>query len=178
MPLARDRFTWLAYGQLSAFGYFFYGFGPVVPLLLEEQHTSRGVAGLHGTAFAVGGVACGALAPWVVRRFGRQTAMWTALGGLTAGALGFWVAHALWATLPLAVVTSAFGTLVVVVVMAGLSDHHGPAGPAALSEANALAAGVGLLAPLVIGATVAAGWGWRPGLSVVVVLVGLLALAA
>ena len=44
MRLARDRFTWLAYGQLSAFGYFFYGFGPVVPLLLQEQHTSRGVA--------------------------------------------------------------------------------------------------------------------------------------
>ena len=125
-PLVRDRYTWLAYGQLSAFGYFFYGFGPVVPLLLQEQHTSRGVAGLHGTAFAVGGVACGALAPWTVRRLGRRTAMWLALGGLTAGALGFGVAHPLWSTLSLAVVTAAFGTLVVTIAMAGLSDHHGP----------------------------------------------------
>ena len=176
--MTRDRFTWLAYGQLSAFGYFFYGFGPVVPLLLQEQHTSRGVAGLHGTGFAVGGVVCGALAPWVVRRFGRRAAMWAALGGMSAGALGFWAAHPLWATLSLAVVTSAFGTLVVIIAMAGLSDHHGPAGPAAFSEANALAAGVGLVAPLAVGATVAAGWGWRPGLAVVVPLVALLALAA
>ncbi len=176
--MRRDRFTWLAYGQLSAFAYFFYGFGPVVPLLLQEQHTSRGVAGLHGTAFAVGGVACGALAPWVVRRFGRQAAVWTALGGMAAGVLGFWAAHALWATLTLAALTAATGTLVVTIVMAGLSDHHGPAGPAALSEGNALAAGVGLLAPLVVGATVAAGWGWRPGLAVVAPLAGLLALTA
>src|SRR5436190_19878511 len=71
MPAAalnRDRLTWLAYGQFAAFGYFFYGFGPVVPLLRVEQHTSRGVAGLHGTAFALGGMLGGALAPWLVRR--------------------------------------------------------------------------------------------------------------
>src|SRR5207247_9579525 len=40
--LVRDRLTWLSYGQVAAFGYFFYGFGPVVPLLREEQHTRPG----------------------------------------------------------------------------------------------------------------------------------------
>ena len=174
--LVRDRFTWLAYGQLSTFAYFLYGFGPVVPLLLREQHTTRGVAALHGTAFAVGGVICGAVAPWSVRRFGRQTTVWAALGGMAVGVLAFGVAHALWATLSLAVFASACGILVVTIAMAGLSDAHGSAGPAALSEGNSVAAAVGLLAPLTIGGTVAVGWGWRPGLAVVAVLVGLLAL--
>ena len=54
--LVRDRLTWLTYGQLAVYGYFIYGFGPVVPLLRDEQQTSRAVASLHGTALAVGAV--------------------------------------------------------------------------------------------------------------------------
>jgi len=62
--------------------------------------------------------------------------------------------------------------------MAGLADHHRAAGPAALSEGNAVAAGVGLLAPLAMGAMVRAGWGWRPGLSLELAVVAALAVAA
>jgi predicted MFS family arabinose efflux permease len=173
--VVRDRFTWLAYGQIAAFGYFFYGFGPVVPLLRAEQHTSRGVAGLHGTAFAAGGLLCAWLTPVLVRRFGRQVALWTGLAGLSLAVGGFWVLRSLWGTLPLAVIASAFGTIVVIVVLAALADHHGTAGAATLSEANAVAAGIGLLAPLAMGVMIQAGWGWRPGLSVEVGLVALLA---
>jgi fucose permease len=53
-----------------------------------------------------------------------------------------------------------------VVVLAGA---HGPAGPAAFSEANAGAAATGLVAPLLIGGGVAIGIGWRPGLLVAAV---------
>jgi MFS family permease len=156
MPrLDRDRLTWLVYGQLAAFGYFFYGFGPVVPLLRDEQHTSRGIAGLHGTAFALGGIVGGALTPRLVRRFGRQTVVWTGLAGVSAGVLGLWVAHALWATIALAGIISVFACLLIVMATTVLSDRHGPAGPAVISEANAVAAGVGLLAPLVVGALLA-----------------------
>jgi MFS family permease len=176
--LVRDRFTWLAYGQIAAFGYFFYGFGPVVPLLHVEQHTSRAVAGLHGTAFAVGGVLSAMLTPVLVRRLGRQAAGWIGLVGLSAVIIGFWVLRPLWGTLSLAVLAALFGIVLVNIVMAALADHHGPVGPAALSEANAVAAGVGLLAPLVMGLMIRAGWGWRPGLSIEVPAVVALALAA
>jgi predicted MFS family arabinose efflux permease len=171
--LVRDRLTWLAYAQLAVFGYFFYGFGPVVPLLLEEQHTSRGVAGLHATTFAAGLVVAATAMPYLVRRFGRQAVAWAAMGGLGAVALGFWAAHPLWATLTLAGFSSVFGALIVNTALATLSDHHGPAGPAALSEGNALGAAVGLGAPLVLGAAVATGLGWRPGLAVTAGLVAL-----
>jgi len=51
-------------------------------------------------------------------------------------------------------------------------------GPAAISEANAVAAGIGLLAPLVMGAMIRAGWGWRPGLALVAGITVLLAVVA
>jgi predicted MFS family arabinose efflux permease len=178
MSLARDRFTWLAYGQIAVFGYFFYGFGPVVPLLRLEQHTSRGVAALHGTAFAVGALLCGTLAPVLVRRFGRQVVVWLGLAGVSLMVLGFWLLRPLWATLLLAVLAAFFGTFVVNIVMAALSDHHGAGGPAAISEGNAVAAGIGLLAPLAMGAMISTGWGWRPGLALVAGFTALLAVLA
>ena len=52
-----------------------------------------------------------------------------------------------------------------------LSDHHRSASPAAISEANAFATGTGAVAPLVVGAAVALGLGWRAG--VLVTLLGI-----
>ena len=173
--LVRDRLTWLTYGHFAVYGYFFYGFGPIVPLLRAEQHTSRSVAGLHGTALALGGMLGGALTPWLVRRFGRTGAAWIGLAGLAVAVLGFGVLHPVWATIALAAISSMFGTFIANTVVATLSDHHGFAGFASISEANACNAIAGLLAPLVVGVCVAAGLSWRPGLAVVAVLVVLLA---
>jgi MFS family permease len=173
--LIRDRLTWLTYGHFAVYGYFFYGFGPVVPLLRAEQHTSRGVAGLHGTALAVGGMLGGALTPWLVRRFSRAGAAWFGLGGLGVAVLGFGILHPVWVTIALAAISSMFGTLIANTVVATLSDHHGSASFSAISEANACNAAVGLVAPLVVGACVAGGLGWRPGLAVIAVLVVALA---
>jgi len=173
----RDRLTWLMYAQLAVWAYFFYGFGPVVPLLRDEQHTSRGVASLHGTAFAVGGVVGGALLPWTVRRFGRSWLIWTGLGAVAVGMVGLWLSHPLPATLAWAALASMGGSGVVNGTAAVLSDHHGAAGAASISEANAVAAAVGMVAPLAVGAAVAAGLGWRPGLGVTLGLVALLGLA-
>ena len=53
--------------------------------------------------------------------------------------------------------------------------HAGDPSGIAQTCRDAVAAGVGILAPLAVGATVAAGWGWRPGL---VALIGGVALVA
>jgi predicted MFS family arabinose efflux permease len=170
--------TWALYGLFAIFGYFLYGFGPAVPLLREEEHTSAAVSGLHSTALATGSIVSGLLGTYVVARWGRPRAVWAALAGMCAGVVLFCSAPVLPVTLAGALVTGTFGSALVNINSAALSDHHGAAAPAAMSEANALGSGLGLVAPLVIGATVAAGAGWRVGLLVILPLCAALAVAA
>jgi MFS family permease len=176
--LVRDRLTWLTYVQLAVWCYFLYGFGPVVPLLRDEQHTTRTVASLHGTAFAVGAIVGAATIPGLVRRLGRGRLIWYGLTGVSLAAAGLWVSHSLALTLTFATIGSYFGGCVVNAAVATLADHHGAAGSASITEANAAAAASGLLAPLVVGGAVSAGFGWRAGLAVVMLLTALLGLAA
>jgi fucose permease len=176
--LVRDRLTWMSYAQLGAWGYFFYGFGPVVPLLRDEQHTSRSVASLHGTAFALGGALTGLLLPVLVRRLGRPAVIWLGLAGVCASTAALLLSHHLPATLTSVMLASTSGGLVVNGIVAVLADHHGPGGAAAFSEANAVAAAVGLIAPVTVGVAVAAGYGWRPGLGVVIAVIVALAAVA
>jgi len=178
LSLTRDRLTLVTYAQLGIFGYFIYGFGPVVPLLRDEQGTSRAVASLHGSALAVAALVGGAAFPWLVRRFGRPQVLWAATFGLAVGVLGLWAARPFAATMIATFVTAVAGSTLVNGVVATLSGHHGPAGAAAISESNAVAAGVGTVSPLIVGAAVSVGLGWRPGLAVVVPLVAAVALVA
>ncbi|NBE81359.1 MFS transporter [Micromonospora rubida] len=179
MPrLTRDRTTWLAYSQLALWGFFLYGFGPVVPLLRDEQGTSAAVAGLHSTAIAVGALLGGALFAPVARRIGRGRTAWLGLAGVAVGVTAFGTIRPLPATLAAVVVIATFGMLMISGVNVILTAHHGSTASAALTEANAACAGMGILAPLLIGATVDAGLGWRPVMAVEVGLIALLALAA
>ncbi|HEX2356754.1 MAG TPA: MFS transporter [Micromonosporaceae bacterium] len=179
MPrLLRTPETWLIYAQLGLWGYFLYGIGPVVPLLRDEQGVSAAVASLHGTALAVGGLIAGGTFPILVRRLGRGHTMWLSLTGAALSTIVLCLFGALPATLAATAVASVFGTMVVSGVVAGLSEQHGPAGPAAISEANAAAAGMGIVSPLVIGLAVGAGLGWRPGLAAMAGLVVVLAVVA
>ncbi|MEW2376352.1 MFS transporter [Micromonospora sp. NPDC047812] len=179
MPrLTRDRLTWLTYAQLGLWGFFLYGFGPVVPLLRDEQGTSAAVAGLHSTGIAVGALAGGAIFAPLARRLGRGRAIWIGLAGVAAGVAALGLVRALPATITAVAVIATFGMLVISGVSVVLTDRHGAGAPAALTEANAVCAGAGILAPLVIGASVDAGWGWRPAMAVEVGLIALVALAA
>ncbi|WP_422745316.1 MFS transporter [Micromonospora sp. WMMD754] len=179
MPrLTRDRTTWLTYAQLGLWGFFLYGFGPVVPLLRDEQGTSAAVAGLHSTGIAVGALAGGALFAPVARRYGRGPAIWLGLAGVAAGVTALGLLHPLPATIAAVAVVATFGMMVISGVNVVLTARHGPAAPAALTEANAACAGMGILAPLTIGVTVDAGVGWRPVMAVEVGLITLVALAA
>ncbi|RZU73248.1 putative MFS family arabinose efflux permease [Micromonospora kangleipakensis] len=179
MPrLTHDKITWLAYAQLGLWGFFLYGFGPVVPLLRDEQGTSAAVAGLHSTGIAVGALLGGVLFAPVARRLGRGPVIWLGLAGVAAGVTALGALHPLPATIASVAVIAAFGMMVISGVSVVLTARHGDAAPAALTEANAACAGMGILAPLVIGATVDAGLGWRPVMAVEVALIALVALAA
>jgi fucose permease len=167
--VVRDRATWLAYFHLGLFGYFLYAFGPSIALLRDDEGYSRTVASLHGTAMAAASVAVGFLGVHLVRRIGRGPFLRLGSVALALGLLVYTGFTPLWATLLGAFVASMGGTAIMVGVNAFLPDHHGPAAPRAMSEAHGLGATMGLLGPLAVGAGVAIGWGWRPGILATVV---------
>lgn len=177
MRLERDSLTWLTYLQLGSYGYFLYGFGPTLSLLRDEQGVSRSVAGLHGTALAVGSLLSALVVARLVLSFGRTAVVWAGLATLCAGVLTYASTTALPATLVGAFVGAFGGSFVVVSSAPVLSDHHGDSGPSAISEANAVAAGVGTVAPLVVGLSVGLGLGWRPAMLLLVPAVLALAVA-
>ena len=172
VALRRDQLSHAGYAGLITWAWFLYGFGALLPLLRTEQGTSRAVLGLHSLALAVGGGAAGLLAVAVVRRFRRRGAFTLAALLITTGMVGLVLAPGPWLSVPAVAVVGVGGAMLVNAAMPALSDHHGPAGPAALSEANAAAAAVGLLAPLAVGAGVALGVGWRPAALLVIPLAG------
>lgn len=173
--LRRDGVTWLVYGQLGAWGYFLFGFGPVLPLLRDSLDVSRTVAALHGTMIAAGSLTAGLCYPRLTARFGRGPVSWAGLAGLCTGVLLLCAGHHLVWTLTGVLVAGVFGALVVTGSSAILADHHGPAGPAAITEGNAVAAGFGVAGPALVGAGVAVGIGWRPVLAALVLPAAVLA---
>jgi fucose permease len=154
-----------------------YGFGPVLPLLRDELHLSRTVAGFHGTMLAIGAIVAGLVFHRLVARVGRGVAMWLGVGGMSAGVAMLCATSALPATLGGALVAGLFGSVVVNGSSAILSDHHGHAASGAITEANAFAAGFGMAGPVAVGAAIDAGLGWRPALLVVLALAAVIALS-
>jgi predicted MFS family arabinose efflux permease len=175
--LERDARTWLTYAQLGVYGWFLYGFGPSLTLLRDEQGFSRTVAGLHGTALAVGALASALLVAPLAQRFGRVRMIWAGLVLMCLGIAVLTSLTALAATLAGAFLCSFGGSFVVTCTSTVLAAAHGPSGPAAITEANAVAAGVGAISPLAVGAAFALG-SWRPALLVLLVVVALLAVLA
>jgi MFS family permease len=176
--LRRDRFTLTLDGVFVTWGWLLYSFNPSVPLLAAELGVSNAQAGLHGTAMAVGAVLAAAATPRAVLRLGRRTALVAACVLLGAG-IGLLVSG--W-TLPVTltgmVVVALGGNVAISAAQAGLVLHHGRTASAAVTEANGVGSGVGLLGPLAVGACVAAGWGWRPAVAVTAVLALATAVAA
>lgn len=156
--------TRLIYMQLGVYGYVLFAFGPAVQLLREETGVSKTVSGLHGTAMALGAVTTGLFGARLVARIGRPASLWLGVSGACAAAVVLTLSRAVPVTLAAAYLAILSGSFIVSAVTTVLADHHGAAGPAAVSEAHAVAATVGLLAPLSLGAAEAAGIGWRVGL--------------
>jgi predicted MFS family arabinose efflux permease len=165
----RDRVTWLTYALLGLWGYFLYGFGPTVPYLVDDLHLSHALGGLHSTVTASAAVVIGLAGQRPAARWGRRRLLWGGALLLSLGTLLYCSVRVVPLTLTAALVFGLGGALIVNNVNAVVMDHHGERGPAVLSEANAIAAGMGIAAPLVIGAAVAVGLGWRAGLLVTVV---------
>lgn len=176
LRVRHDSWTRLLYLQLGAFAFFLYAFSPSIALLKDDLHLSAGVAGLHSTCYAVGVTAGSLSAPRYIRKAGGfRPALWWGLVGLALSVGLFCSVPSLAVTLPAAVICGIFGSLLCIAVPAALSRAHGAeTGPAAITEANAVAAFVGIAAPLAVGGADAAGLGWRTALLSVAPLSALL----
>lgn len=173
--LQRDDVTFTAYTALAGWAWFLYGFGAMLPLLIDEQGISNTRGGLHLSAEAVGSLIAGLSATTIVRRFARRGALVLAAALVIAGTFLLTIGSPTAVTLAAVLVMGTGGSLTINTVNALLAQHHGMAAAAALSEANAVAAGVGLLAPLAIGACIGAGLGWRPALLVTAAVMAMMA---
>jgi len=165
----RDRLTLTLDGAFVTWGWFLYAFTPTVPLIADEQGISFALAGLHGTAMAVGSVVSGLVTPWISGRHGRRVQSLAGTVAILLGVVALVAGTALVATLPACFLLSLGGNLTITAAQPALVVHHGAAGPSAVTEANGIGSAVGLLAPLAVGLTVGLGWGWRPAVAATVV---------
>lgn len=161
----RDRFTYSLYTISLSWSWFLYAFGPTTPLIQTELNVSRTQVGLISTMMALGTVCVGlGLSPMILR-LGRRTMMISGASLVIAGVVILGLAHSLPLVLLGALVASLGGSTVITAAQPALGAYHHEAGSAAITEVNAAGSGLGLMAPLVVGAMVAAGFGWWPAVA-------------
>lgn len=165
----RDRPTWIAYAQMACYAWFIYSFGATLALLRDEQGTSRAVSSLHGSLMAVGGLLGGLLTARAIDRYGRGRVLRVGTIATAIGILIYTMPAGLHVTLFGILFAGFAGAFLLIPVNAFILDHQGAAGPASLTESNALSSLAGLVGPLVVGIGAATIFGWRVGMWTVVV---------
>ena len=161
----RDFPTRVAYAQLAAFGWFIFGMGPSMQFLREDLGLTRTVLSLHNIVGSVGSIGAGLFTAAIIRRVGRgQLSRWASISLIVGIAL--YLGPSVIFTLPGAFLCGFAGITILQCNSSFLNSHQGLAAPASISEVNALAAGVGLISPIVIGAFVKADIGWRSGIAI------------
>jgi MFS family permease len=118
---------------------------------------------------SLGGIAAGLSAQKLIHRFGRGKLLRWASAVLSLGILLFCVGRVVPLTLLGFTLCFLGGVTIVQSTAAFLSHHQGRFASASISELHGVAAGFGLLSPVVIGLCVTYGLGWRVGMAVGVV---------
>lgn len=162
----RDRFTWLAYLSLAFYGYFLNVLGPITPFLKDELRLTYTVSSFHFTAFAVGILLVGAGGHLLIQRIGRQRSLWLGLFGMSLSVLLLLAGRSPVITIGASFLMGWIGSLILAIVPAALSDHHGESRAVAFSEANVIASLLATSAPLMVGWFAQSTGGWRMALGI------------
>ena len=149
----RNGQFWLLALQVATVNFFTGGFGPSQALLREDQGTSLGVAGLHGTAMGVSAIIAGAMNSKLVHRFGRSSTTWIGLTVFSIGIVFFVFAPPVQLTL-LATFIAGWGISVVInnVNTAG-SQAFAERSHTAVAQINAVAIAGFVTGNFVVGTT-------------------------
>lgn len=165
----RNGQFWLLALQVATVNFFTGGFGPSQALLREDQGTSLGVAGLHGTAMGVAAIFAGTLNSKIVHRFGRANATWIGLIIFAIGIIFFVFAPPVQFTL-LATFIAGFGVSTVINNVNTAGSHaFAERSHTAVAQINAIAIAGFVTGNFVIGATAnIVRQEWRIGLLVTI----------
>jgi fucose permease len=173
----RDRLTWAAYWLLGYFAFLEAVLGPLMPFIRGDLHLSYAVASLHFSVFALGGIIMGILSDRLARWHSQRTALWGGAAGMALGAGLLAIAPRAALTILAAFIMGLLGVLLLNTLQAVLSEHHGPRGTVALTEANVMASLFAILAAALVGGLTATGLAWRWALVPPIILLALLALS-
>lgn len=171
-PFARDRVTVLAYAAVGAYAYYLYALGPVLAFLHDELDLSYTMTSVHSALWAGGTVLTGVIFGSLVRRVGRRAVLWGSVAGTCAGGLLFSVSHQVGLTLLSTGILGIAGSLVQAATTVILADRHGVWRGRALVESGVMAAGAAVLAPVVLGSLDRTNFGWRAGMLLPAVALG------
>ncbi len=165
-PMTTEKFRWDRLTYASALGYALLVGGLSVGVVLGELrhqfHLSGVIAALHGSTFGFASICAGLFGVRVVDRLGRRSSLLTAAVTIATGITMFCLGPAWPITLLGTALAGLGGALLVMVMPALISDHHGEHRAEAFAAVNGAPGLAGVTFSLVIGAALALHWSWRP----------------
>jgi len=149
----RNGQFWLLALQVATVNFFTGGFGPSQALLREDQGTSLGIAGLHGTALGVAAIIAGGFNSKLVHRFGRSNTTWIGLTVFSIGITFFVFAPPVQLTL-VATLIAGLGTSVVINNVNTAGSHaFAERSHTAVAQLNAIAIAGFVTGNFIVGST-------------------------
>ena len=164
--MTTERFRWDRLTYASALGYALLvgglSVGVVLGELRQQFHLSGVIAALHGSTFGFASITAGLFGVRVVDRLGRRGSLATSAVTIATGITMFCLGPAWPITLTGTALAGLGGALLVMVMPALISDHHGPHRAEAFAAVNGAPGLAGVTFSLVVGAALALHWSWRP----------------
>jgi MFS family permease len=176
--MTTGKFRWDRLTYSSALGYALLvgglSVGVVLGELRQQFHLSGVIAALHGSTFGFASLAAGFCGVRIVDRLGRRQSLLVSAVAITCGIAMFCLGPAWPVTLAGTALAGMGGALLVMVMPALISDHHGEHRATAFAAVNGAPGIAGVGFSLVVGAALALHWSWRPPyliLTAVIVLI-------
>lgn len=165
-PIVTDRFRWDRLTYSSALGYALLvgglSVGTVLGELRHQFHLSGVIAALHGSTFGFASLLAGLCGVRIVDRLGRRSSLLVSAVAISSGITMFCLGPAWPVTLAGTSLAGLGGALLVMVMPALISDHHGEHRATAFAAVNGAPGLAGVMFSLVVGAALALHWSWRP----------------
>jgi MFS family permease len=160
------KFRWDRLTYSSALGYALLvgglSVGTVLGELRQQFHLSGVIAAMHGSTFGFASLTAGICGVRVVDHLGRRQSLVVSATAISAGITMLCLGPSWPVTLGGTALAGMGGALLVLVMPAIISDHHGEHRAAAFAAVNGAPGLAGVSFSLLVGGALALNWSWRP----------------